>query len=104
MRCLLVGYQRADCGLGDLHPADDRLGAEFPDVAAVADLLDVILDRVAGIDGFAEFGAVDGHEINDRWAFATAGGDADCPSRLCHSLDDKDAGHDRVFWKMPLEE
>ena len=86
-------------------PSTMRLRAEAPDAAAIAHLLDVVIDGVARDHRPAEPRFVDGHEIDERRLLELRRSmpHAERAGRLRHAFDEEHARHHRVAGKVPLE-
>src|SRR3954463_3832069 len=115
---MAVGWMRAmrpglffddhgrDRGLGDLLAVDARLAGELPYPAAVAELLDVVLDDHARVNRAPELRLIDAHEINQRRLLAAVAADrrrADRSGSLRDAFDQQHAGHHRMTREVPHE-
>ena len=83
---------------------DKGLRAEAPDAPAIAHFLNVVMDGIAGHDGAAEPGLVDGHEIDERRLLELLEmAHAERAGGLRHALDEEHAGHDGIAGEVALE-
>src|SRR5690606_12696860 len=100
-----VRDHRADLCLRHDMTIDSRLTVEPPYASPAAELADMIVELIARHYRPAELRLVDPHEIDDlRIVILAEARDAKRAGRLCQSLDDQHAGHDRKLRKVPLEE
>ena len=94
----------ADFGFRDEVAFDMRLGAETPHASAIAHLLHVVIDRIAGHDGTAEPRFVDGHEIDERGFLELLDmAHAKSAGGLRHAFDEEHAGHHWIAGEVSLE-
>src|SRR5690625_4723940 len=86
-------------------PINEDLAGELPEGAAAALLLNLDLKLIAGLDRLAEAAGVDRHEVDELAGNIIAQRPDDQHSgRLRHGFNDKHARHDRMAWKVALEE
>jgi hypothetical protein len=62
---------QADFSLGDEYPTNLRFASVPPNLVAIGELIDMILERIAWACWFAELGLVDRHEKREAPATAT---------------------------------
>jgi hypothetical protein len=62
---------QADFSLGDEYPTNLRFASVPPNLVAIGELIDMILERIAWACWFAELGLVDRHEKRETPATAT---------------------------------
>ena len=94
----------AELGLGHDLAADLGFAAEPPHVLAPLDPGHVVLEHVARHDGLAEFGLVDGQEVDERrLGLSRHRADAKRAGGLRHALQHQHARHHRIVGKMAEE-
>src|SRR5688572_29340255 len=90
--------------LGDDLAGNFGFAAVPPHIPPTRDAAHMIFEDIAGNDRFAEFGLVDGHEVDQPWLRdARMALDGQYAPGLRHPLEYEHAGHDGIVWKMPHE-
>jgi len=99
----VIDDAREELALRAERAFDGRFAAQFPDVGAVLNHLDVEIEPVAGGDRVAKLGFVDAQEVHQAGGrIEGLGGIGQDAADLCQGFDDQNARHDRAMRKMSL--